>query len=411
MTSYKALFQKSLSAHGDMLHLCAHSHHLWPDAGYHGHLAALEDAIHLSDQKWGKVFSAIYPEAQTEVAKELRLSDPGTIVFTGNTHEALVRLISAKPLGKPLKVLTSDGEFHSFRRQADAFEEAGRFALTRVPVHPFDSFSERFLRTARAGKFDLIVISQGLFRTGQQVAPSTLAALADLASSDGTWVVIDGYHGFMATPTDLSKIEDKVFYLAGGYKYAMSGEGAGFMHAPKGYGLRPAITSWYSEFSALSGPKGALGYPTDAGRFLGATFDPTALYRFIHVRRMLAEQDLSTAAISAKVTHLLQDLQGRIYQGRLGILAEGQILNPVEDGHSARARYLAIRHPKAQTLKTLLDEIKVHCDVRNDTLRLGLGLYHDESDLDLFEARLKTHPGLACQKVPSSGTVSVEETA
>jgi hypothetical protein len=30
-------------------------------------------------------------------------------------------------------------------------------------------------------------------------------------------VVIDGYHGFLALPTDLSKIEDRVFYLAGGY--------------------------------------------------------------------------------------------------------------------------------------------------------------------------------------------------
>ena len=67
-------------------------------------------------------------------------------------------------------------------------------------------------------------------------------------------MVVDGYHGFMATPTDLSAVADKIFYLSGGYKYAMSGEGAGILHAPDGYCMRPVATGWFAEFGNLMGP-------------------------------------------------------------------------------------------------------------------------------------------------------------
>ena len=47
-----------------------------------------------------------------------------------------------------------------------------------------------------------------------------------------------------------------VFYLGGGYKYAMAGEGMGFMHCPPGFGPRPPITGWYAEFGELTAPPG-----------------------------------------------------------------------------------------------------------------------------------------------------------
>ena len=61
-------------------------------------------------------------------------------------------------------------------------------------------------------------------------------------------MVVDGYHGFMATPTDLSAVADRIFYVSGGYKYAMSGECCAFLHAPPGFGDRPRITGWFAEF-------------------------------------------------------------------------------------------------------------------------------------------------------------------
>ena len=76
--------------------------------------------------------------------------DPSAIVFSSNTHDFLVRLFSAAPRGSgQLRVLTSDGEFHSARRQLARWEEAGTVTVERVPTEPFDSFGERFLARGR----------------------------------------------------------------------------------------------------------------------------------------------------------------------------------------------------------------------------------------------------------------------
>ena len=93
----------------------------------------------------------------------------------------------------------------------------------------------------------------------------------------------------------MSSLAADAFYLAGGYKYAMAGEGAALLHAPPGFGPRPVQTGWYAEFGDLEGPPGGVGYVRDAGRFMGATFDPSGIYRFVAAGRMLEAQGLSTA--------------------------------------------------------------------------------------------------------------------
>ena len=57
-----------------------------------------------------------------------------------------------------------------------------------------------------------------------------------------------------------------------------------------GYGERPPVTGWFAEFEDLTLPPGSVGYAKDARRFMGATFDPSALYRFNAVQRMLARE-------------------------------------------------------------------------------------------------------------------------
>ena len=129
--SFKALFSRSLSAASDRLHFAAHSHHLWPDASFDGQLQAWNDAAQLADRKWDKVMGEVWPAAQSEVAGELGPGDPSTIVFAANTHDFLLRLAAACPRRDrgPLRVLTSDGEFHSARRQFARWSESGDIAL------------------------------------------------------------------------------------------------------------------------------------------------------------------------------------------------------------------------------------------------------------------------------------------
>ena len=393
--SFKHLFTRSLGAAPGRLHMAAHSHHLWPDASFAGQVQCWEDAARLADRKWDRVMGELWPEAQREVAAELGTGMPHAIVFAGNTHDFLVRLWAAAPrrASGPSRILTTDGEFHSARRQFARWVESGDIRLEVIAADPVDTLAARLAE--RAGEADMILVSQVLFGSGRLVGG--LEALAKLSRPEGPWLVIDGYHSFMATETPLASplplaggagggpvaaaptLAQHCFFLAGGYKYAMSGEGLGLMHCPPGFGPRPPITGWYAEFADLTAPPGSVGYAPDAMRFMGATFDPSALYRFLHVRRALAAEGLDTAAISARIdrlkARLLEALQGTR-------LREAEVLNPATG--QAAARFFALRHERAAEWQKQLLERDCITDVRGDVLRVGLGLYHDEEDVERF---------------------------
>jgi selenocysteine lyase/cysteine desulfurase len=375
--SFKDLFTRSLGAAPGRLHLAAHSHHLWPDASFDGQLQAWSDAAVLADRKWDKIMGEVWPEAQAHVATELGTGEPDAIVFSSNTHDFLVRLFSAAPRQSvQLRVLTSDGEFHSARRQLARWEEAGTVTVERVAAEPFESFGERFLARARSGQHDLLLVSQVLFGSGRTFVP--IEALAALGRPEGPWIVVDGYHAFMALPQAFSEgSASTAFYLGGGYKYAMAGEGSAFMHAPPRFGERPYVTGWFAEFEDLSLPPGSVGYAKDARRFLGATFDPSGLYRFNAVRRMLAAEGLTTERISEHVGALQQWLFAAI---GATALCDAELLNAL-DG-APHARFLAFRSPQAQRWYEALKAENCITDVRGDVLRIGFGIYQDDQDVD-----------------------------
>lgn len=381
--SFKPLFAKSLGAAPDRLHFAAHSHHLWPDASFEGQVECWEDAAARADTKWDKVMGQLWPEAQGHVAAELGSGDASAIVFASNTHDFLIRLAAACPrrAGGVLRALMSDGEFHSARRQMARWEESGEIVLTKVGAEPFDDFSDRFLEAAKAGEYDLILVSQLLFNSGRIF--DRVADLAARARPEGPWVAIDGYHAFMAieAPVDPA-VAGSAFYLGGGYKYAMAGEGMGFMHCPPGFGERPPITGWFAEFGELTAPPGSqVGYAGDAMRFMGATFDPSALYRFTAIQRALKENGISTGRVAARMAKLQEQMLGDIAGTAL---AEAELLNPLGDG--PHARFLAFRDQRAQRWCAELMAQNCITDVRGEVLRVGFGLYHDEEDVERFAA-------------------------
>jgi selenocysteine lyase/cysteine desulfurase len=91
---------------------------------------------------------------------------------------------------------------------------------------------------------------------------------------------------------------------------------------------------------------------------------------------MLKENGLTTARISAHVTAL----QKSLLDGIAGtVLAEAEPLNRPGD-----ARFLAFRSPEAQRWSAELKARNCITDVRGEVIRVGLGIYHDESDIDAF---------------------------
>jgi kynureninase len=112
-----AEFSRFRNADPERLHFAAHSHAYWPDATRTAQLQLWDDAARLVDEKWSQVLGEVWPAVAGGIARHLRLPDPATLVSAVNTHEFVNRLISALPLDRVPKIVTTDGEFHSFKRQ------------------------------------------------------------------------------------------------------------------------------------------------------------------------------------------------------------------------------------------------------------------------------------------------------
>ncbi|WP_342358409.1 aminotransferase class V-fold PLP-dependent enzyme [Terrarubrum flagellatum] len=371
---------------GDRLHFAAHSHHWWPDVAREAQLAAWDDAARLVDDKWEHVLGEIWSDVKKRIAAILRLPDENTLVPAPNTHEIINRLLSCFPADRPTKIISTDGEFHSFRRQSDRLVEEGLIELITVPTEPFATFADRLVAATHAEPdVDMVFVSQVLFNSG--FALTELEKLVDQLSAPGRFIVIDGYHGFMARPTDLSRIADRAFYIAGGYKYAMAGEGCCFLHAPPGFGARPRNTGWYASFGALSAKQSGVPYAEDGWRFMGATFDPSGLYRMRATLGWLANEDVGPAELHSHAVALQERFLDAVAARRCGPFEEAQLVVPRSE--KARGNFLTFAHPDANAWYRRLHELDIVADVRGDRLRVGFGAYHTAEDVDHLIARLE----------------------
>lgn len=377
--AFKAHFSRFFDAAPGRLHFAAHSHHPWPDVTFEAHQQAWRDAATYADDKWDHVFGALIPQTQALIARELGLSDPSTLVFAPNTHELVLRLLSCLP-ERP-RVVTTDAEFHSFERQLRRLEEDGLAQVTRVPTEPFDTLSQRLVDEATVQRAQLVFVSHVFFNSGAVLRDFEATVLA---MPPDALVVLDGYHGFCAVPTSLRAVEARCFYLAGGYKYAMAGEGACFLHVPKAQAWRPRNTGWFAAFGALQEKQaGRVPYAPGAAAFWGATFDPSGLYRLRAVLEWREQVGLSTEATR---THA-HALQRRFIAGLSSAhpVKEAQLVVPVTEAH--RGQFLTFRTDEAKALCAQLKARHVTTDARDDRWRLGFGPYQDEADVEALLSR------------------------
>lgn len=358
----------------DRLLLTGHSHQAWPDAAFAGQVQAWEQAAEYADLKW---------EHAGEVAEVIRgrwaalLDDPdGHITLGQNTHELVARFLSALDLRTRPRVVTSEGEFHSIRRQLDRLAEEG-LEVVRVPVGPPETLAERMAdqvdhRTAA------VLVSSVLFASAR-IVPH-LAAVADRCARDGVELLIDSYHHLNAVPFSLRAegLAD-AFVVGGGYKYCQLGEGNCFLRVPPGNRMRPIFTGWFSEFGTLAeAESGRVVYGEGADRFAGSTYDPTAHYRARAVFDFFDERGLTPA--------LLREVS----QHQVGLLIErfdALDLDPAlvrRDREAALpeiAGFLALTSPRAAALQVALREVGVLTDSRGDVLRFGPAPYLSDAQL------------------------------
>lgn len=361
------------------LHFAAHSHHPWPDATEAAHARYWNDAATLADKKWDRVFGEVIPAAQGRVARLVGLSDPRQVAFAPNTHEFVARIFSCLDPKHPARVLASASEFHSFRRQARRLQEAGLAEVTEVPAQPWETFTQRFVAACKQGDWDLVWLSHVFFDSGFVV--QDLEGICDAVPADAI-ACIDGYHAFCALPVDLAKVHRRAFYVAGGYKYAMSGEGACWLAVPPGCELRPVDTGWYASFDTLAVAAGAsVPYSRDAFRFWGATFDPSGLYRFNAAMDWLASTGTDVAAIHRHVVALQKHFLDGLARLNLQALRADHLVPPAG---VPRGNFLAFDVDHAEETHRRIAAEGVYIDRRDRRLRFGFGVYHEEHDVRLL---------------------------
>jgi len=382
----KSHYSHFLSKDKGLLRFTAHSHHYWPDVTRDAVLACWDDAAKYVDDKWSHIFGEVIPRAQSSIASILDLDHPDHIAFAPNTHEFVMRLLSAFDWTKPLRILTTDSEFHSFSRQISRLEELDTVSVERVRVFPFKNFESRFRKILAEQKFDLVFFSQVFFDSG--FAIRDLSGIVSAVRYPDTVIVIDGYHGFCALPTSLRSIQERVFYLAGGYKYAQSGEGVCFLHIPQGCELRPMDTGWFAELGSIERPRSdTVSYSNDAFRFWGATFDPSGIYRFNAVMGWMDHAGLTVDKIHNHVSGLQDYFLEQIGSIDFPVLNSANQVTPSD--HSKRGHFISY---KADDISATVDALKkrgIIVDARYPYVRFGFGLYHDMGDIDEFIKRMR----------------------
>ena len=374
----------------ERLLLTGHSHQAWPDVSFEAQQRAWLDAAELVDEKWER---AAQEAARVQAGFRRLLNDPdGDIALAQNTHEAVTRLLSALPLDVRPSLVTTDGEFHTIRRQLDRLREAG-IPVVKVPARPAETLAKRI-----AGHIDdrtaCALVSSVLYETAEIV--SGLDLIARACDRHGAVLLVDAYHHLNVVPFDLRALAlEQAFITGGGYKYCQLGEGNAFLRVPPDCRLRPVLTGWFSEFATLDQTPsgGGVLYGAGASRWAGATYDPVSNYRAAAVFAFHAEHGLTAERLRAISRHqvglLLREFEG------LDIDPSVAQVEPMAD--ERRAGFLAVRAPRAGTLGAQLRSRGVLTDFRGSVLRLGPAPYLSDDQLRdavqaLGEIRHDTHP-------------------
>ena len=384
--AYQHFYTGFLNANKGKQHYACHSHYFWPDCTRDAMLNYWNDSAKYVDEKWGYFFQTLVPELQQRISNILNTGAPQQIVFAPNTHELLYRVMSCIDSAAPYKVVSTDSEFHSFQRQASRMQEQGAIELITVPTKPYDTFASRFKAAIAEHDPELVFFSQVFFNSGYVV--NDVTDIVNSVTNDNTLIVVDGYHGFMAKPTDIANIAHRAFYLAGSYKYAQAGEGACFAHVPVGCELRPAYTGWFAEFGELDKPrkvggKDSVQYSLDGMRFAGATMDFTALYRLRAVLRMFDDNGIDVATVNEYIMGMQSTFLEKLATCNHPLLNEKHLA--VSD-EANRGHFLTFELDSADETKALASALKEHhilTDFRGNRLRFGFGLYHTPEYIDL----------------------------
>ncbi|WP_298770950.1 kynureninase [uncultured Shewanella sp.] len=359
--------------------LSGHSHQAWPNVAKHGLLQSFNDAALHIDDKWQAAF---------EKAERVRhfyanlLGEPTSEITLGtSTHELILRFLSDLPLLKtkrphrPIKIITTDGEFHSMRRQLDRLQDIN-FIIEKVPVSPSATLATRIIEKLDAAT-DAVMLSAVFFSSSEIF--NDIGQVAQAAKELTIPCLVDAYHALNVIPFNLNDWQlNSTFIIGGGYKYCQAGEGNCFMRLPKNYHGSPLITGWFAEFESLNKHASSVGYGLGHSAFSGSTYDPASHYRAAAVFDFFDEHQLTDVAL-----HQINHAQIKtLYTGIESIKLNPNVLSLPQHGIENNAGFLSLTAPQAQIWVKELAKHNILCDSRGNQLRLGPAPYVSNNQLN-----------------------------
>ncbi len=360
----------------ERLLLTGHSHQAWPDVAREGQVEAFDDAARDLDAKWDRAFAKASQVRQG--FRRLLADQDAEIALGASTHELVVRLISALPWHDKRRIVTTDGEFHTLRRQLARLEEEG-LEVHREPAADTDTLGERLARATDERTF-AVFVSAVLFETAR-IVPG-LDRLADFCSRLGVPLVVDAYHALGAIPFRIADQGlETAYVLGGGYKYLQLGEGNCFLRLAPGVELRPLATGWFAEFDelALRSSTERVAYAPGASALAGSTYDPTSHYRAARVFDFFSEMELDDRFLRELSQHQVQLLSRRFDALDL---PESLVRRDRAVPLDSIGGFLALESPRAGELCRALGARGVATDSRGIHLRLGPAPYLCDAQLE-----------------------------
>lgn len=358
---------------GDRLLLTGHSHQAWPDVGFHAQQRAWLDAAEFVDDKWERAAEQLN-WVRGGFARLLG-DQPANIALGQNTHELVTRWLSALPFRLRSQIVTSNGEFHTIRRQMDRFADEG-IDVRKVDAHPVDTLADR-LASEVTDRTLAVLVSSVLFETAA-IVPG-LDRIASACATHGAELLVDAYHHLNVVPFDIAAMGlERAFITGGGYKYCQLGEGNCFLRVPSGCNLRPILTGWFAEFEAIeSTGQQRVSFGGGAAAFAGATYDPTSHYRAAAVFDFHQQQGLTSGELRRISQHQVGLLVAAFEQ--LDVPPSIASIEPMP--LTQRGGFVAVRTSQARDLAHRLRERGVFVDARGDVLRMGPAPYLRDDQL------------------------------